>query len=217
MALEEERVERALRGHAPRGVVEVRGDRAAGHARPAVGRVHRALGVAVDQGDGRAEPGVDGQRRLDDALRGVAAPAPARVQTPLFAGSLAGQRAPDAQAVDVVLLQSRVVQRTLECPRRQRVRVVAGLALAHGLAAGSPVILPVVGLADTDDRYGILQRREPRPVEAHRHRSLLRSLCRFPATSSPRRSDRAARRRRSGCARAAAAPFRARRLVCGTA
>src|SRR5439155_1748757 len=118
--------------------------------------------------------------------RSDAAPAPARVQAPLYAGPLAGQRAPDAQAIDVVLLQSRVVQRTLECPRRQRVRVVAGLALAHGLAAGSPVILPVVGLADTDDRYGILQRREPRPVEAHRHRSLLRSLCRFPATSSPR-------------------------------
>src|SRR3989442_13019209 len=90
VTLEEERVERALRGHTPGGVVEVRGDRAAGHARAAVGRVHRALGVAVDQGDGRAKPGVNGQRRLDDPLRSVAAPAPARVQAPLFAGPLAG-------------------------------------------------------------------------------------------------------------------------------
>ena len=91
VALEEERVERALRRQAPRRVVEVRRDAAARHPGAAVGRVHRALRVAVDQGDGRAEPGVDGHGRFDDALGGVAAAAPARIQAPQLAGPLARQ------------------------------------------------------------------------------------------------------------------------------
>src|SRR5262249_52099852 len=90
VALEEDRVERPLRRHAPRGVVEVRGDGAPSYPSAAVGRVHRALRVAIDQRDGRAEPGVDGQGRLDDALRGVASAAPAWVQAPQLAGPLAG-------------------------------------------------------------------------------------------------------------------------------
>ena len=188
VALEEERVERALRRHAPRGVVEVRGDGAAGHPGAAVGRVHRALRVAVDQGDGRAEPRVDGEGRLDDALGGVAAAAPARVQAPQLAGPLAGQGAGGAQAVDVVLLQARIVQRALQRPRRQGVRVVPGLTLAHGLAAGAPVVLRVVRLAHADHRHRVFQSPEPRPVEAHRHRPLLRSPSRSRAISSPRRS-----------------------------
>ena len=121
VALEEERVERALRRQAPRRVVEVRRDAAARHPRAAVGGVHRALRVAVDQGDRRAQPAVDGHGRFDDALGGVAAAAPARIQAPQLARPLARQGGPGAQAVDVVLLQARIVERALQRPRGERV------------------------------------------------------------------------------------------------
>ena len=164
VALEHHRVERALRGHPPRRVVDVREDAAAAHRlRPAVLRVHRALGVAVDDRDRVAEPGVDRHRRRHDAVRRVAARAPARVQPEDLADALRRQRAADDEPVDRALREPRVVQRTAQRTRRQLVRVErAGALLSRVALRGQPVVRGVVGLADADDGDGVLQ--PPQPV-----------------------------------------------------
>ena len=165
MALEKQRVQRALRGEAPGRVVEVGGNAAARHARAAVSGIHRALRVAIHQGHRRAQTAVDRHGSFDNALRSIAAAAPARIQAPQLARALTRQRGPGAQAVDVILFEPRIVERALQCARGQRIRVVARLAFGHRSAAGAAVVSAVIGFSHADDGHGVLQRRQALPIK----------------------------------------------------
>src|SRR4029450_1931999 len=80
-------------------------------------------------------------------------------------GALTRQRGPGAQAVDVLLVESRIVERALQGARGQRIRVAARLAFGHRSAAGAAVVSAVIGFSHADDGHGVLQRRQALPIK----------------------------------------------------
>ena len=114
-ALQHDRVQRALRGKAPRCVVDVRQEGvAADCVRSTVIDRGRALVVTVDQRHHLAHPGMDGQDTLLDAHHRVRLHTPVRVDAEDLRHSFMGGGRPRDQTVDLRLVDPRILQRSLE-------------------------------------------------------------------------------------------------------
>ena len=90
---------------------------------------------------------MDRHRGRHHRVDGVALSRPARIDAEHLAETLAGQRRSGNQAIDVITLQSGVIECALEGERC----IAVGVAV-DDLVARAPIVLRVIGIADTGDR-----------------------------------------------------------------
>jgi hypothetical protein len=140
-------IERALGRVAPRRMVDVGQEQAAAHRlRPAVLDGGGALVVAIDQGHGMGEAGIDRHAGFDHRQHRVGLAAPGRIDAQDLAGSFIGDGRADDQAVDVVARYAGIGQRLVEGDRGVAVGIMRLLPRLH-----PGVVADIVALADADD------------------------------------------------------------------